>query len=71
MGEDVTIKHLAELIGGIIGYSGKIVFDTSKPDGTPLKLMDVSLLTSKGWRAKTSLQEGLRLAYLDFLESEK
>lgn len=71
MGEDVTIKHLAELIGGITGYSGKIVFDTSKPDGTPRKLMDVSLLSSNGWKARTTLEDGLRLAYLDFLESVK
>ena len=71
MGEDVTIKHLAELVGGIVGYSGKIVFDTSKPDGTPRKLMDVSLLSRNGWKARTTLEDGLRLAYLDFLESEK
>jgi len=71
MGEDVTIKYLAELIGGIIGYSGKILFDTSKPDGTPRKLMDVSLLTNNGWKARTLLEDGLRLAYVDFLKSEK
>jgi GDP-L-fucose synthase len=69
MGEDVTIKHLAELIGGIVGYSGKIVFDTSKPDGTPRKLLDVSRLRSSGWEAKVSLQDGLRMAYRDFLAS--
>lgn len=68
MGEDVTIKHLAELIGGVVGYSGKIVFDTSKPDGTPRKLMDVSLLSINGWKATTTLENGLRLAYLDFLD---
>jgi len=70
-GEDVTIKHLADLIGDIVGYSGKILFDASKPDGTPRKLMDVSLLSSSGWEARTTLEDGLRLAYRDFLESEK
>jgi GDP-L-fucose synthase len=69
MGEDVTIKHLAELIGGIVGYSGKIVFDASKPDGTPRKLLDVSRLRSCGWEAKVSLKDGLRMAYRDFLSS--
>lgn len=71
IGKDVTIRQLAELIGGIVGYSGKILFDISKPDGTPRKLMDVSLLTQNGWKARTELEDGLRLAYLDFLESEK
>jgi GDP-L-fucose synthase len=71
IGKDVTIKRLAELIGGIAGYSGKIVFDASRPDGTPRKLMDVSLLSSNGWKARTTLEAGLRLAYLDFIKSEK
>lgn len=71
VGEDVTIEHLAELISGVVGYSGKIVFDPSKPDGTPRKLMDVSLLSGNGWKARTALAVGLRLAYRDFLEAEK
>ena len=71
VGEDVTIKDLAELIGGIVGYCGKIVFDASKPDGTPRKLMDVSLLSSIGWKAETKLEDGLRLAYRNFLETER
>ncbi len=71
VGEDVTIEHLAELISGVVGYSGKIVFDPSKPDGTPRKLMDVSLLSGNGWKARTTLAVGLRLAYRDFLEAEK
>lgn len=69
MGEDVTIKDLAELVGSVIGYSGKIVFDTSKPDGTPRKLLDVSLLRGNGWEAKICLEDGLQMAYRDFLSS--
>lgn len=67
VGEDVTIKELAEIIGGIVGYSGKIQFDVSKPDGTPRKLMDVSRIQSIGWLSTTSLHKGLRQAYEDFL----
>lgn len=70
VGEDVTIKELAEIIGGIVGYSGKIQFDVSKPDGTPRKLMDVSRIQSIGWRAITNLKKGLRHAYDDFLVAE-
>jgi len=62
-GEDVTIAELAELIKKITGYNGKIVYDTSKPDGTPRKLLDVSRLNSLAWRPKYSLEEGLRLTY--------
>lgn len=68
MGKDVTIRQLAELISSIVGYSGNILFDITKPDGTPRKLMDVSLMTNNGWEAKTVLEDGLRFAYLDFLE---
>jgi GDP-L-fucose synthase len=66
-GEDISIKDLAILIKGIIGYSGEIKFDTSKPDGTPRKLMDVSKLHSKGWKHTIGLAEGIKLAYQDFL----
>jgi GDP-L-fucose synthase len=66
-GEDITIKDLAILVKGIIGYEGEIKFDTSKPDGTPRKLMDVSKLHSKGWKHKIELKEGIKLAYQDFL----
>jgi GDP-L-fucose synthase len=62
-GEDVTIKELAEIIKKIVGYEGEIVFDTSKPDGTPRKLLDVSLLNKLGWKYSTSLEEGIRKAY--------
>lgn len=67
VGEDVTIRELAELVGEVVGYEGKIVFDVSKPDGTPRKLMDVSRLAASGWKARTSLGSGLKQAYSDFL----
>ena len=66
-GEDLSIKDLAYLIARITGYKGNINFDASKPDGTPRKLMDVSKLHSTGWKHKTSLEEGIKLAYADFL----
>lgn len=66
-GEDLTIKDLALLIKEIIGFKGDLVFDSSKPDGTPRKLMDVSKLHSKGWKHKVDLKEGIKLAYQDFL----
>jgi len=59
-GEDVTIRELAETVARVLGYSGSLVFDTSKPDGTPRKLMDVSRLHSLGWHHTTSLEEGIR-----------
>jgi GDP-L-fucose synthase len=62
-GQDVTIRELAETVMDIVGFQGRIVFDASKPDGTPRKLLDVSRLASLGWTAKTSLREGIRLAY--------
>lgn len=67
VGEDVTIRELAELVSEIVGYEGNIVFDTSKPDGTPRKLMDVSRLAASGWKARTGLRDGLIQAYTDFL----
>lgn len=66
-GEDVTIRELTNLIAEVTGYQGEIRWDTSKPDGTPRKLLDVSRLHSLGWKHRTSLREGLRLAYEDFL----
>lgn len=68
-GTDVTIKELAEIVREVIGFEGELVFDTTKPDGTPRKLMDVSLLSKLGWTAKTSLYEGLRASYKNFLEN--
>lgn len=67
-GKDITIKDLAYLIKHIVDYKGEINFDTSKPDGTPRKLMDVSKLHAKGWTHKIELEEGIKLAYKDFLE---
>jgi len=67
-GSETTIRELSKLIGRIIGFTGKIVWDTSKPDGTPRKLMDSSRLFALGWRPKVGLEEGIRLAYADFLK---
>ncbi len=69
-GEDISIKDLALLIKKTVGYEGEIKFDTSKPDGTPRKLMDVSKLHGKGWRHTVELEEGIKLAYQDFLSKE-
>jgi GDP-L-fucose synthase len=66
VGEDVTIKELAELVGKVVGFDGELVFDTTKPDGTPRKLMDVSRLNGMGWKAGTALEPGLAGAYHDF-----
>lgn len=66
-GQDVTIAELARLVGEVVGYRGRIGFDTSKPDGTPRKLLDVSKLRSLGWQARMPLPEGLRRAYQSFL----
>lgn len=69
VGEDVTIKELAELVGKVVGFDGELVFDTSKPDGTPRKLMDVGRLNGMGWSATTSIESGLSSAYRDFSKS--
>lgn len=65
-GKDITIRELAETIADVVGFRGGLRFDTSKPDGTPRKLLDVSRLSRLGWRARTSLKAGLRMAYSDF-----
>ena len=62
-GKDISIQDLAELIKRIIGYQGDIMFDKSKPDGTPKKLLDISKIERLGWKAKISLEEGLKLTY--------
>jgi GDP-L-fucose synthase len=67
-GEDVTIKQLAEAVSKVVGFEGDLVWDTSKPDGTPRKLMDVSKLHSYGWKHTIELEDGIALAYQDFLE---
>jgi len=66
-GEDLSIKDLALLIKQIVGYPGEIKFDTTKPDGTPRKLMDVTKLANAGWKYHTTLEQGIALAYQDFL----
>lgn len=69
-GVDVSIAELAHLVADVVGYAGRIVFDTSRPDGTPRKLLDVSKLHALGWRASTPLRDGLRRAYAAFLETQ-
>ncbi|TXC85051.1 GDP-L-fucose synthase [Luteibaculum oceani] len=66
VGEDLSILELAELIKDIVGFEGEIVHDTSKPDGTPRKLMDVTRINNLGWKAKISLQEGIKSVYEEF-----
>ncbi len=65
-GEDVTIRELAETVMQVVGFDGRIVFDSSKPDGTPRKLLNVDRLSALGWKAQRSLREGIELAYADF-----
>jgi GDP-L-fucose synthase len=67
-GEDVTIRELAQTVMRVVGFEGEIVFDSSKPDGTPRKLLDVSRLQSLGWRAGTTLEDGIRLSWADFCQ---
>lgn len=68
-GEELSIRELAELVARIIGFGGEIRWDTSKPDGTPRKLLDVSKLHGLGWRHKTTLEDGISLTYQDFLNN--
>ena len=68
-GKEITIKGLTELVAKVIGYEGEIRWDTSKPNGTPRKLLDVSKAASLGWTYKTELEEGIRLSYEDFLNN--
>ena len=67
VGEDISIRELAETVANVVGFTGTLEFDASKPDGTPRKLMDVSRLTGLGWQATTPLREGIQQAYKDFL----
>lgn len=68
VGEDQTIRNLAELVKEVVGCKGDLVFDASKPDGTPQKLLDVTRITELGWKAKTDLRTGLEASYNDFLQ---
>jgi GDP-L-fucose synthase len=69
VGQDLTIRELAETLKEVLGYQGSIEFDTSKPDGTPRKLMDVSRLSGIGWKARTNLRSGLVAACQDFMDA--
>ena len=68
-GKELTIKELTELVAKVVGYTGEILWDPSKPDGTPRKLLDVSKLECLGWKYKTELEDGIRLSYEDFLNN--
>lgn len=69
VGTDLSVRELAESVAEIVGFHGGLSFDTSKPDGTPQKLLDVTRLTRLGWRAKTALKDGIAITYRDFLAS--
>ena len=69
VGHDVTIADLARLIGRVVGFEGNLVFDSSKPDGTPRKLLDVSRLKQLGWQPSISLEDGIASTYQWFLQS--
>jgi len=69
-GDDVTILELAQLVKKIIGYEGELKFDTSKPDGTPQKLMDVTKLTNLGWKASTTLEDGIKAVFNDIKDND-
>ena len=68
-GVDMTIRELAEMVMGVVGFKGQIVYDSSKPDGTPRKLLDVGRMRALGWRAKTALADGISYAYQDYLST--
>ena len=68
-GKEITIKGLTELVAKIVGYTGRVEWDTTKPNGTPRKLLDVSKASALGWTYKTELEDGIKLAYEDFLNN--
>ena len=70
-GEDIAIAEFARVVAGVVGYTGAISYDSSRPDGTPRKLLDVSRLAELGWRARTSLEDGIKLAYQAYLSETK
>ncbi len=68
-GKELTVKELAKLVAKVVGYEGEILWDVSKPNGTPRKLLDISKTANLGWRYRTELEEGIRLSYKDFLDN--
>jgi GDP-L-fucose synthase len=68
-GKELSIKELTELVAKVVGYEGEIQWDSTKPDGTPRKLLDVSKLENLGWKYTVELEEGIKLSYQDFLEN--
>ncbi len=68
-GKELTIKALTEMVARVVGYTGRIEWDTTRPNGTPRKLLDVSKASALGWTYKTELEDGIRLAYEDFLHN--
>jgi GDP-L-fucose synthase len=70
-GQDITIRETAQLIAKVVGYEGRIQFDTTKPDGTPRKLLDSSRILKLGWQPTMDFEQGLTETYADFLEREK
>jgi len=70
-GEDITIAEFARVVAGVVGYTGTISYDPARPDGTPQKLLDVERLARLGWRARTSLHDGMKLAYQAYLSESK
>ena len=68
-GKELTIKELTALVAKVVGYEGEIKWDTTRPNGTPRKLLDVSKAAKLGWTYKTELEDGIRLAYEDFLNN--
>ena len=69
-GVELTIRELTETVKTVVGFAGDVIWDDSKPDGTPRKLLDVSRLADLGWRAKTHLRDGIELAYRDFVANQ-
>lgn len=69
VGHDSTIREVAELVAEVVGFEGRLVFDTAKPDGTPQKLLDITRLSKLGWRARTAFKDGIRNVYEDFLQT--